>query len=91
MPIHMFPNVLNNAVPLFQKSITDLVKVDQLKGTLLYLDDILIGGKNEARHDQNVERFLRSCEKSRAPAYLGAYSTGAAHTLNYDIILFHHI
>jgi len=57
------PFGVTNAVPLFQKSMTNVVKEDKLTGTLPYLDDVVIGGKTESEHDLNVKRFLNSCEK----------------------------
>ena len=57
------PFGVTNAVPLFQKSMTNVVKEDKLAGTLPYLDDVVIGGKTELEHDLNVKRFLESCEK----------------------------
>ena len=40
-----------------------MVEQNKLEGTLLYMDDVVVGGKTEQEHDSNVENFLISCER----------------------------
>ena len=49
---------LSNAVPAFQRVIDDIIKENDCKGTVAYLDNITVGGKTQEEHDENLAKFL---------------------------------
>ena len=50
---------LSNAVPAFQRVIDDIIKENDCKGTVAYLDNITVGGKTQEEHDKNLAKFFK--------------------------------
>ena len=65
------PFGVTNGVASFQRIIDEIIRLENLKGTYAYLDDITIGGCDETEHDENLKRFMAVAEKYNL-------------TLNYD-------
>ena len=53
------PFGLSNAVLAFQQVIDDIIKKNDCKGTVAYLDNITIGGKSQEEHNENLAKFLK--------------------------------
>ena len=51
-----------NAVPIFQCTMDSLISKNSLVRTYAYLDDIIIGGRTQEEHDNNVQRFKKVAE-----------------------------
>ena len=49
---------LTNAVAVFQRVINTIILDNDLKGVFAYLDDVIVGGVDQADHDRNLEAFL---------------------------------
>ena len=50
---------LTNAVAAFQRVMNELISAHKLKGTYVYVDDVIIGGVSRAEHDENLEAFMK--------------------------------
>ena len=57
------PFGLMNAVPVFQRIISHIIKNNNCKATFNYSDNVTICGKNKQEHDQNLQYFLEVAEK----------------------------
>ena len=51
------PFGLRNSGAVFQRILDTIVEEDKLEGVALYCDNIYIGGRDQAEHDQNLARF----------------------------------
>ena len=56
------PFGVTNAVAAFQREMTAFVRRHNLKRTHSYLDDVIIGGRSEEEHQENMENFLKAAE-----------------------------
>ena len=52
---------LSNAVPKFQRIMVKCF--GHLRGIMIYLDDLVIGGATMAEHDENLAKFLARCRE----------------------------
>lgn len=52
-----------NGVAAFQRSMDEIVDVENLKDTFPYLDNITVAGHTQAEHDANVSQFLIAVKK----------------------------
>ena len=51
------PFGVTNRVACFQRIMTDIIAMENLQGTLAYLDNVTICGKDQEEHDENLKRF----------------------------------
>ena len=51
------PFGVTNGVACFQRTIDNLLKQNNLKGTYVYVDNIVVAGKTQQEHDENLEKF----------------------------------
>ena len=56
------PFGITNAVAGFQREMTAFVRRHNLKRTHPYLDDVIIGGRSEEEHQENLTNFLKAAE-----------------------------
>ena len=56
------PFSVTNAVAAFQQEMTAFVRRHNLKRTRPYLDDVIIGGRSEEEHQENLKNFLKAAE-----------------------------
>ena len=56
------PFGVTNAVATFQREMTAFVRLHNLKRTHPYLDDVIIGGRSEEEHQENLKNFLKAAE-----------------------------
>ena len=54
----------SNAVPIFQRTIDTFISENRLRNTHAYLDDIVICGKTQEEHDENLRRFEIAAKKA---------------------------
>ena len=59
------PFGVTNGVSAFQREMDRLVDVHKLQGTFPYMDNITIGGMDQAEHDINLQRFYEVVKKYR--------------------------
>ena len=81
------PFGLSNAVPTFQRVIDDIIKENDCKGTVAYLDNTTVGGKTQEEHDKNLAKFLKvasDCNLTFNEAKC-SYSTQSVKLLGYQI------
>ena len=57
------PFGVTNGVASFQRIMDQIVDAENLSGTFPYMDNVTIGGVDQADHDANVKRFLEVVEK----------------------------
>ena len=57
------PFGVTNGVSAFQRTIDKLIKVEKLKDTFTFVDNITICGKTKQEHDKNVNAFYKVIEK----------------------------
>jgi len=53
-----------NAVPIFQRCMDNFIRSNSLNRTHAYLDDIIVGGRTQTEHDQNLEKFMAAAKLS---------------------------
>ena len=51
------PFGVTNGVACFQRIMTDIIAEEKLQGTIAYLDNVTICGKDQEEHDENLKRF----------------------------------
>ena len=51
------PFGVTNGVACFQRIMTDIIAMENLQGTLAYLDNVTICGKDQEEHDENLKHF----------------------------------
>ena len=51
------PLGVTNGVACFQRIMTDIIAEEKLQGTIVYLDNVTICGKDQEEHDENLKRF----------------------------------
>ena len=56
------PFGLRNAVSAFQRIMDNIIREEGLTDTFVYLDDVTIGGEDQAQHDLNVKHFEYVCK-----------------------------
>ena len=56
------PFGVTNAVATFQREMTAFVRLHNLKRLHPYLDDVIIGGRSEEEHQENLKNFLKAAE-----------------------------
>ena len=54
---------LTNAVPAFQRVINEFIDCYKLKGVTVYLDNISVGGMDQASHDENLNALKEAAKK----------------------------
>ena len=54
------PFGLRNSSAVFQRIMDDLVRDYNLKGVVIYVDNVYVGGNSQEEHDANVKRFLEA-------------------------------
>ena len=81
------PFGLTNAVPAFQRVIDDIIKNNKCDGTVAYLDNITVGGKDQEEHDRNLSKFLAVAKSSNLTLNENkcVYSTDTVDLLGYRI------
>ena len=81
------PFGLTNAVPCFQRIVDDIIKNNNCKGTVAYLDNITIGGSTQAEHDANLAKFLAVADEHNLVFNKSkcVYSTDTIDLLGYRI------
>ena len=57
------PFGVTNGVAAFQRAMNKIVEDEGLKDTFPYVDNVIIGGMNDAEHDENEARFLEIAKK----------------------------
>ena len=81
------PFGLSNVVPAFQRVIDDIIKENDCKGTIAYLDNITVGGKTQEEHNKNLAKFFKvasDCNLTFNEAKR-SYSTQSVKLLGYQI------
>ena len=53
------PSGIKNGAAAFQRAIDKIIKKENLCGAFPYIDDIIIAGRTQSEHDQNVKKFYR--------------------------------
>ena len=56
------PFGVTNAVAVFRREMVAFVRRHSLKRTHPYLDDVIIGGRSEKEHQENLKNFLKAAE-----------------------------
>ena len=51
------PFGVTNGVACFQRIMTEIIAMENLQGTVAYLDNVTISGKDQEEHDANLKRF----------------------------------
>ena len=51
------PFGVTNGVACFQRIIHKIIKENNLTGVYAYVDNIVVVGKNQQEHDENLEKF----------------------------------
>ena len=59
----VMPFGLTNAVPAFQRVINEFINSYKLKGVNVYLDNITVGGMDQAFHDKNLSALKEAAKK----------------------------
>ena len=57
------PFGITNGVASFQRIMDDIIRKEHLIGVFAYVDNITVGGHNQAEHDVNLQRFLDCVKK----------------------------
>ena len=57
------PYGLTNAVSVFQRIISHIIKSNDCKATFNYSDNVTVCGKNKSDHDQNLQYFIDVAKK----------------------------
>ena len=57
------PFGLTNAVAAFQREMLRFINKYDLKGVFCYIDDLIVGGKNDDEHDFNLRELMVAAEK----------------------------
>lgn len=57
------PFGVTNGVASFQRVMEDIIRREDLKGTYAYIDNVTTCGRNQAEHDYNLNKFMKSVEK----------------------------
>lgn len=57
------PFGVTNGVAAFQRVIDEIIRIENLRETYTYLDDVTVCGKTQAEHDENLKRFLQVAKK----------------------------
>lgn len=57
------PFGVTNGVAAFQKVIDQIIEQENLTSCYAYLDDIIVCGRTQEEHDENLENFWRATEK----------------------------
>ena len=59
----VMPFGLTNAVPAFQRAMNQFVNRYKLNGVNVYLDNIIVGGIDQASHDENLNALKEAAKK----------------------------
>ena len=59
----VMPFGLTNAVPAFQRVMHSFIEKYQLKGVNVYLDNLTVGGFDQASHDENLKALKKAASK----------------------------
>ena len=59
----VMPFGLANAVPAFQRVMNEFINRYKLKGVNVYLDNITVGGMDQASHDKNLSALKETAKK----------------------------
>ena len=59
----VMPFGLTNAVPAFQRVMHSFIEKYQLKGVNIYLDNLTVGGFDQASHDDNLKALKKAARK----------------------------
>ena len=51
------PFGVTNGVACFQRIMTNIIKLENLQGTIAYMDNVTICGKDQEEHDENLKHF----------------------------------
>ncbi len=51
------PFGVTNGVACFQRIMASIIEEENLKGTIAYMDNVTICGRNQEEHDENLQRF----------------------------------
>ncbi|KRX13315.1 Retrovirus-related Pol polyprotein from transposon 17.6, partial [Trichinella nelsoni] len=54
---------VTNGVTCFQRVMDNILPVEKLKDTFVYVDNVMICGMNQEEHDENLNRFREVAEK----------------------------
>ncbi|KRZ72456.1 Retrovirus-related Pol polyprotein from transposon 17.6 [Trichinella papuae] len=57
------PFGVTNGVACFQRVMDNILRVEKLKDTFVYVDNVTICGMNQEEHDRNLNRFREVAEK----------------------------
>ena len=57
------PFVLTNVVPAFQRVMNQFIDRYKLKGVNVYLDNITVGGMDQASHNKNLNALKETAKK----------------------------
>ena len=58
------PFGVTNGVACFQRAMDKFISDNELDATYAYLDNITICGKNQAHHDENLQKFMKAAKKA---------------------------
>ena len=57
------PFGLTNAVPTFQRVMNEFINCYKVKGVNVYLENIAVGGMDQASHDENLNALKKAAKK----------------------------
>ena len=57
------PIGVTNGVASFQRIIDNVILEENLENTFAYVDNVTVCGKNQAEHDENLNKFLNAAKK----------------------------
>ena len=60
------PFGVKNGAAVFQRAIDRIIKKENLCGAFPYINDIIITGRTQTEHDQNVKKFLEAIATNRS-------------------------
>ena len=60
---NVVPFGATNGVPVFQRTMAEIVDREELDATITYVDNVTVCGDSQAELDNNVARWLQACSK----------------------------
>ncbi|XP_031339629.1 uncharacterized protein LOC116168104 [Photinus pyralis] len=57
------PFGVTNGVAAFQRTLDFIITREKLEGTVVYLDDVTVCGKDELEHERNLKKFMDAARK----------------------------
>ena len=81
------PFGVTNGTACFQRTMDNLISENKLEGAFAYVDNVTIGGDDQAEHDMNLKRFLEVAKENNVTFNedQSVFSTTSLNLLGYHI------